>query len=344
MDARDRLRLFLEHRREQGESELILDALPVEEVLRLIGAATSGRPAAPPDATRVRRSTAPDAASAVGTPPPVVQAPPPPPPPRAPADTSSNWREVLGAVTTPSPAAAGLDGGIASPGAGGAAPPSWLTALGVPLGLSVGDPVPATLEASDRAARIARLTDLDAVAAAVAACTACPLSRSAKHPVPGEGAPDADFVCVGEAPGATEDEQGRPFVGPAGQLLTRILGAIQLSREEVFIANVLKHRPPGNRDPLPDEVRACEPFLLRQLDLVRPRVLLALGTFAAQTLLGTTQSLGALRGRIHRFRGVPVVVTYHPAALLRNESWKRPTWDDVQLARRILDASRASAS
>ena len=147
---------------------------------------------------------------------------------------------------------------------------------------------------------------------------------------------------MGEAPGATEDQQGRPFVGEAGQLLTKILGAIQLEREQVYICNVLKHRPPGNRDPLPDEVHACQPYLMRQLELVKPRVILALGRFAAQTLLQTTTSIGQLRGQLHRFHGIPLIVTYHPAALLRNESWKRPTWEDVKLARRVLDASRAN--
>jgi uracil-DNA glycosylase family 4 len=157
--------------------------------------------------------------------------------------------------------------------------------------------------------------------------------------VPGEGNPNARFVCVGEAPGATEDETGRPFVGAAGQLLTKILAAIGLPREDVFICNVIKHRPPGNRNPLPNEIAACSPYLVRQLELIKPGVILALGTFAAQTLLETKESIGKLRGRVHRYHGIPLIVTYHPAALLRNPSWKRPTWDDVQLARRILDSS-----
>ncbi|MCC6319479.1 MAG: uracil-DNA glycosylase [Gemmatimonadaceae bacterium] len=178
---------------------------------------------------------------------------------------------------------------------------------------------------------------LDDIAQAVAGCTRCALYQTAKNPVPGVGNPNADFVCVGEAPGANEDEQGLPFVGPAGQLLTKILGAIQLTRDDVFICNVLKHRPPGNRNPSPDEVTACSPYLVRQIELLRPKVLLALGTFAAQTLLQTKEPIGKLRGRIHRYYGVPCVVTYHPAALLRNPSWKRPTWEDVQLARRLLD-------
>jgi DNA polymerase len=183
------------------------------------------------------------------------------------------------------------------------------------------------------------LQSLEAIADMVHHCTRCPLHLTAKHGVPGEGHPQARFVCVGEAPGATEDETGRPFVGAAGQLLTKILAAIDLRREDVFICNVMKHRPPGNRNPVPSEIAACSPYLVRQLELIKPGVILALGTFAAQTLLETKESIGKLRGRAHRYHGIPLVVTYHPAALLRNPSWKRPTWDDVQLARRILDSS-----
>jgi DNA polymerase len=139
------------------------------------------------------------------------------------------------------------------------------------------------------------------------------------------------------APGATEDQTGRPFVGPSGELLTKILGAIKLRREDVFIANVLKHRPPGNRNPAPDEVTACSPYLVRQVELVKPKVIICWGTFAAQTLLDTKLAIGKLRGQVHRYYGTPLIVTYHPAALLRNPTWKRPTWEDVQLARRILD-------
>jgi DNA polymerase len=191
----------------------------------------------------------------------------------------------------------------------------------------------------DPNAPLPALESLAAIEASVASCTRCPLYATATNPVPGEGNPDADFMIVGEAPGATEDETGRPFVGRAGQLLTQILAAIQLKREDVFICNVLKHRPPGNRNPEPDEVRACSPYLIRQIELIRPKVILALGTFSAQTLLETKISIGKLRGQIHQYHGVPVVVTYHPAALLRNPAWKRPTWEDVQLARRILDSA-----
>jgi DNA polymerase len=136
-----------------------------------------------------------------------------------------------------------------------------------------------------------------------------------------------------------------PFVGAAGQLLTKILASpgVELKREDVFICNVLKHRPPGNRNPMPDEVTACSPYLFRQFELVRPKAILALGTFAAQTLLQTKLAIGKLRSQVHRFHGVPLIVTYHPAALLRNPSWKRPTWEDVQLVRRILDSTVAES-
>ena len=185
---------------------------------------------------------------------------------------------------------------------------------------------------------LAHLATLDDIARTVATCTRCPLYSTATNPVPGVGNPNADLMVVGEAPGQTEDEQGVPFVGAAGQLLTKILAAVDLKREDVFIVNVLKHRPPGNRNPMPDEVTACSPYLFRQFELIRPKAILALGTFAAQTLLQTKLAIGKLRGQVHRFHGVPLIVTYHPAALLRNPSWKRPTWEDVQLVRRILDS------
>ena len=186
---------------------------------------------------------------------------------------------------------------------------------------------------------IARLDSLKQIDDAVYACTRCPLYKTATNGVPGEGSPVARLMCVGEAPGASEDETGRPFIGAAGQLLTKILAAVDLSREEVFITNVLKHRPPGNRNPAPNEIEACSPYLIRQLELIKPKVIVAFGTFAAQTLLNTKTPIGKLRGEVHRYHGIPLVVTYHPAALLRNPSWKRPTWEDVKLARRILDSA-----
>jgi DNA polymerase len=204
----------------------------------------------------------------------------------------------------------------------------------IPTGLVVGSP------AHELFGGESPWHSLDDIAAAARGCQKCSLFKTARQAVPGEGDPHAGFVCVGEAPGANEDEQGRPFVGQAGQLLTKILAAIRLSRDDVFICNVLKHRPPGNRNPTPDEVAACSPYLVRQIELLAPRVILALGTFAAQTLLQTKEPIGKLRGRIHRYYGVPLIVTYHPAALLRNPSWKRPTWEDVQLARRLYDRAR----
>jgi DNA polymerase len=146
------------------------------------------------------------------------------------------------------------------------------------------------------------------------------------------------LAVVGEGPGATEDETGRPFVGRAGELLTEILAAIGLRREQVFICNVVKCRPPANRKPQPDEVAACVPYLYRQLEVIGPTVILAMGGTAAETLLNTKLPLSQLRERVHQFRGIPLIVSYHPAALLRNPHWKKPTWDDVRIARRLLDA------
>ena len=220
--------------------------------------------------------------------------------------------------------------------------PAWLSALNIPAGMSFSASANFIFPAVLPTDAVKQLDTLDGIAGMIAACRACALGYTALNPVPGEGNPNADVVCVGEAPGQTEDETGRPFVGASGQLLTKILGAIQLQREDVFICNVVKHRPPGNRNPLPDEVRACAPYLRRQLELVKPKVIIALGTSAAQALLNTSIPMGKLRGQLHRYEGIPVIVTYHPSALLRNENWKRPAWDDVRLARRILDAARAA--
>jgi uracil-DNA glycosylase family 4 len=172
-------------------------------------------------------------------------------------------------------------------------------------------------------------------------CTACALSGGRTHTVFGSGSPRADVVFIGEAPGRDEDLQGEPFVGASGQLLTRILAAIGFAREDVFICNILKCRPPNNRDPRPDEVACCEPHLRRQLAILRPRVICCLGRVAAQTLLKTDLSLGRLRRAVHFYAGVPVMATFHPAALLRNPKWKRDTWDDVRRLRALCDALRA---
>jgi DNA polymerase len=163
------------------------------------------------------------------------------------------------------------------------------------------------------------------------------LSASRTNAVPGEGPSGAKLVVVGEGPGATEDETGRPFVGRAGELLTGILKSIGLPRDQVYICNVVKCRPPGNRKPQHEEIEQCVPYLHRQLEIIGPKVILAMGGTAAETLLNTKQSLGSLRNMVHSFRGTPLVVTYHPAALLRNPNWKKPTWDDVRIARQLVD-------
>ena len=153
----------------------------------------------------------------------------------------------------------------------------------------------------------------------------------------GSGNPQAKLVFVGEGPGRDEDLQGQPFVGLAGQLLTKIIQAIQLSREEVYIANIIKCRPPGNRNPEPDEISACEPFLIKQLEVIRPRLICALGTFAAQTLLQTEEKISLLRGRFHQYQGIPLMPTYHPAFLLRNPNYKRDVWEDMKKIKKEYD-------
>lgn len=183
-----------------------------------------------------------------------------------------------------------------------------------------------------------RAAELAALAQTVAGCTRCRLCEGRKTVVFGSGNPDADLMLIGEGPGAEEDRQGLPFVGAAGELLTRILQAIEVQRQEVYIANVVKCRPPGNRDPQPDEVAACRAYLERQIELVQPRIIVALGRISAQTLLGTESPIGQMRGRWFQVKGVPTMVTYHPAALLRNQALKRPTWEDMQQVRDRLRA------
>jgi uracil-DNA glycosylase len=171
----------------------------------------------------------------------------------------------------------------------------------------------------------------------VPACTACALHKSRTRTVLGVGDRNADWLLVGEAPGAEEDRLGEPFVGQAGRLLDNMLAAIGLARgENVYIANVLKCRPPGNRNPEPEEVARCTPFLLRQVALIQPRIIVAMGRFAAQTLLGSDATIASLRGRVHRYAGVALVVTYHPAYLLRNLPDKAKAWSDLLFARRTL--------
>lgn len=179
--------------------------------------------------------------------------------------------------------------------------------------------------------------DLAAFRAQLLGCTRCKLHQGRRQVVFGEGNPRARVLFVGEAPGAVEDQTGRPFVGPAGQLLDRIVeGAMGMRRQDVFIANINKCRPPGNREPEPDEVAACLPFLKQQVAMVQPEVIVALGRTAAHNLLGTTEPMRALRGRSLAYEGIPVVVTWHPAFLLRDPSHKRETWEDIKRVNRIL--------
>lgn len=179
--------------------------------------------------------------------------------------------------------------------------------------------------------------DWEPLRQAVAACEACKLCSGRHNTVFGVGDRHADWLVVGEAPGENEDLQGEPFVGQAGKLLDNMLGALKISRREgVYIANVLKCRPPGNRNPEPDEIAQCEPFLRRQVELLRPKIILAVGRFAVQTLLQSGEPIGRLRGRVHRYNDVPVVVTYHPAYLLRNLPDKAKAWADLCLAQSVL--------
>ncbi|HET8695308.1 MAG TPA: uracil-DNA glycosylase [Aquabacterium sp.] len=192
--------------------------------------------------------------------------------------------------------------------------------------------------------------DWPALREAVAHCRACDLCGSRTQTVFGVGHIEAQWMIVGEAPGEQEDKQGEPFVGRAGQLLDRMLAALDLTRAEstadkqVYIANVLKCRPPANRNPLPPEVAQCEPYLLRQMALVQPRVVLAMGRFAVQSLLKTSEAIGRLRGKVHEVQGVPVIVTYHPAYLLRNPADKALVWDDLCLAREVWAQRGAQSS
>jgi uracil-DNA glycosylase family 4 len=178
---------------------------------------------------------------------------------------------------------------------------------------------------------------LHAVREDIGDCTRCKLHTLGRNQVVfGVGNPEADLMFVGEAPGADEDIQGVPFVGRAGQLLTKIIEAIGLKREDVYIANVIKCRPPQNRNPEPDEIETCEPFLFRQVDIIKPKVIVALGKFAAQTLLRTLDPISRLRGRQFSYRGAVLIPTFHPAYLLRNPSSKREVWEDMKLVKSLL--------
>ena len=370
MNAKERLRAYLEQRRELGESEMMLDALDVDDVMRMLGAlpgagaAGAALVATDPDdelpaALRLRKE---DGSPAAPVPP--MAAPPrariPDPQervvhgadgPDAPP-ASDDWREVMRNLqggSAAKPPAASPPAPTVRPVTPGEAPrddaaepvPQREPLIGalrveglvVPLGLRIERP------ALQAAAGAMGLHTLDEVTAAILSCTRCSLHETATKAVPGLGNPVADVMVIGDAPRDAEDLSGEPFGGPAGELLDKILAAVQLSRETVYLCNVMKHRTPGDRQPMPDEIRACTPFLQRQIDLVQPKLIIAFGTFTAQSLLGTKLPMGKLRQQIHWYQGIPLVATYHPAALLRNDAWKRPTWEDVKLARRVLDAT-----
>ncbi|WP_418318394.1 uracil-DNA glycosylase [Piscinibacter sakaiensis] len=202
---------------------------------------------------------------------------------------------------------------------------------------------------ANRPAGAVAMLDWTGLRDAVAACTACGLCESRTQTVFGVGNRSAEWMIVGEAPGEQEDRQGEPFVGRSGQLLDNMLLALGLSRAEgaadrqVYIANTLKCRPPGNRNPTADELARCEPFLVRQIELIKPRIILAMGRFAVQSLLRSNEPIGRLRGRVHHYQGVPLVVTYHPAYLLRNPLDKARAWDDLCLAAETAAAAAAAA-
>lgn len=205
--------------------------------------------------------------------------------------------------------------------------------MGIDVWVPRDQPDPEAMPAAERVS--AADMDWEEMRTCVSACQQCDLARSRTQTVFGVGNQDADWMIIGEAPGAEEDRRGEPFVGRAGQLLDEMLRAIGQSRDSVFIANILKCRPPDNRDPKPEETAACRGWLERQIELVQPRLILAVGKIAAQNLLGITATVASMRGVPHELNGVPLVVTYHPAYLLRSPSQKRKSWDDLCLATRL---------
>lgn len=205
-------------------------------------------------------------------------------------------------------------------------------------------PLPAPAGASLPAEPWSSTTTLEELDGAINTCTKCPLGTTRTKFVFGVGNPHATLMLIGEAPGADEDAQGEPFVGRAGQLLNKILEAIHFRRADVYICNILKCRPPNNRKPISDETEQCIPYLRKQIQLIQPKLILCLGLTAAENLLGTKESLTQLRGRVLSYEGIPMMVTYHPAALLRNPNWKRPAWEDVQAVRKLHDELAAQHS
>ena len=258
------------------------------------------------------------------------------------------WERPVVAPAAPAPAPVVSAAPVQAPAARSAAPVPAPVPVPVPVAAPVDVPVsvrvPVPVDRSARAEEIARM-DWAALRESVAGCRACGLCEGRKNTVFGVGNQAAEWMIIGEAPGEQEDLQGEPFVGEAGKLLDNMLRAIGLSRadgspeQQVFIANTLKCRPPRNRNPEPGELAQCEPYLRRQIELVRPRIILAMGRFAVQFLLNSSEAIGRLRGRVHEVNGVPVIVTYHPAYLLRNPPDKALAWDDLCLALETHDAA-----
>ena len=272
----------------------------------LAGSVVDGPAASPPAAAAAPRPPVPETPADPAPPArPPDAAPDPPPPDEAPTD-DSDVPDLFGALPDPS-----QDPSLS--------PYERIEAL-IPEGHPLHD-----------------MTSLQEVYDWLSETVLVPIDRDRINPVLGTGDPNADLMVIGEAPGADEDRQGEPFVGRSGQLLDKILEAVLFKREEVYIANILKSRPPNNRDPLPEEVAAHIPVLYKQIALVRPKVLLAVGKSAGNGLLGKNASLASLRGTFQDYYGLPLLVTYHPAALLRNPQWKRPTWEDVKLLRTRYD-------
>ena len=302
----ERLALLLRQRRELGAAGLFLDDTDPKALLEAVAAL---RAAAGPATGAALGDMLREAGVEGGAKGSAAVRPVEPPPRGRPAPTADS----ASGPATPAPPAATTPPAAATAGGTGSDAPSW------------------TPPATDG-------LDYDALRDLAMGCTRCGLAETRSHVVFSDGNPNARLVVVGEAPGANEDATGLPFVGAAGKLLDLMLASIDLSRKDsVYICNVLKCRPPGNRNPEPAEIRTCSPFLHRQLALVQPRALLAVGSFAAQVLTGRDSALGKLRGQVYSYEGIPLVVTYHPAALLRNSGWARPTWDDLQLLRQIMD-------
>jgi DNA polymerase len=310
-DPRDLLRSYLRQRQELGEEELVLDRLSPSELHALLA------DAAPAVGRISAERTAADRGPSIerdGAAPPIERTP---------------------AAERPSAPLSRVD--VALPPF--SAEPDVHVRAGAPVpGTTDAPPSPRAPAAYVSAEEISSLPVLAQVREIALGCPRCGLAKTRKHVVFGEGRETADVMVVGEAPGQEEDRSGRPFVGRAGKLLDLLLLSSGFSRDDVYICNVLKCRPPQNRNPQPDEVDACSPYLVRQVELVQPRVILAFGAFAAQTLLGTDITIGKLRGRAHQYRGVPLVPTYHPAACLRHPAWVRSVWEDLQRARDVLDA------